>query len=134
MTDGVANVGLGALDELGDSEEAEAAASEFYERVGRFARQKGVTIDIIGVEGEGCFAIGNLAAMVKASKVEEHDGHATDKEMIAMMVTAQKTVSQTLAGAGELAASHGDTRTEDLCIARGQVHDKFAWLLAAHLR
>ena len=54
MTDGVANVGLGALDELGDSEEAEAAASEFYERVGRFARQKGVTIDIIGVEGEGC--------------------------------------------------------------------------------
>ena len=32
-----------------------------------------------------------------------------------------------------LAAEHGDTLTEDLCIARGQTHEKFAWFLRAHL-
>ena len=34
---------------------------------------------------------------------------------------------------GALAAEHGDTLTEDLCIARGQTHEKFAWFLRAHL-
>ncbi|MEO0761912.1 MAG: DNA starvation/stationary phase protection protein, partial [Pseudomonadota bacterium] len=33
-----------------------------------------------------------------------------------------------------VAASHGDMLTEDLCIARGQTHEKFAWMLRAHLK
>ena len=78
-------------------------------------------------------AEGMLAGMLKRSKVSEHDGHATDREMIAMMLEAQETLAQTLAGAGELAAKHGDTLTEDLCIARGTEHEKFAWFLRAHL-
>ncbi len=78
-------------------------------------------------------AEGMLSGMVKRSKVSEHDGHATDREMIAMMQEAQEILAQTLAGAGALAASHGDTLTEDLCIARGQEHEKFAWFLRAHL-
>ena len=28
----------------------------------------------------------------------------------------------------------GDTLTEDVCIARGQAHEKFAWMLRSHLR
>ncbi|MEM8753389.1 MAG: DNA starvation/stationary phase protection protein, partial [Pseudomonadota bacterium] len=68
------------------------------------------------------------------SKVEEHDGRADDKAMIAAMKTAQETLAATLAGAGALAAEHGDTLTEDLCIGRGQTHEKFAWMLRAHLR
>ncbi|MEO1240249.1 MAG: ferritin-like domain-containing protein, partial [Pseudomonadota bacterium] len=67
------------------------------------------------------------------SKVTEHDGHATDKEMIAALLAAEETVAETLAGAGALAADHGDTLTEDLCIARGQTHEKFAWFLRSHL-
>jgi starvation-inducible DNA-binding protein len=78
-------------------------------------------------------AEGTLAGMVARSKVAEHDGHATDKEMIKAMLEAQETLASTLAGAGALAAEHGDTLTEDLCIARGQVHEKFAWFLRAHL-
>ncbi len=78
-------------------------------------------------------AEGTLAGMIARSKVAEHDGHATDKEMIRLMQEAQETLAQTLAGCGELAASHGDTLTEDLCIARGQTHEKFAWFLRAHL-
>lgn len=78
-------------------------------------------------------AEGTLAGMLKRSKVKEHDGHATDVEMIKVLLEAQETVAATLAGAGELAADHGDTLTEDLCIARGQEHEKFAWFLRAHL-
>ncbi|WP_299410754.1 DNA starvation/stationary phase protection protein [uncultured Roseobacter sp.] len=78
-------------------------------------------------------AEGTLAGMLKRSKIKEQDGHASDQEMIRMMMDAQVTLASTLAGAGELAASHGDTLTEDLCIARGQEHEKFAWFLRAHL-
>ncbi|KUJ81419.1 Dps family protein [Ruegeria profundi] len=79
-------------------------------------------------------AEGTLAGMLKRSKVAEHDGSATDKDMVKMMLDAQETLAATLAGAGELAASHGDALTEDLCISRGQTHEKFAWFLRSHLR
>lgn len=78
-------------------------------------------------------AEGTLAGMLKRSKVSEHDGHASDQEMLKAMLAAQETLASTLAGCGELAAAHGDTLTEDLCIARGQTHEKFAWFLRAHL-
>ncbi|MEL6516111.1 MAG: DNA starvation/stationary phase protection protein [Pseudomonadota bacterium] len=79
-------------------------------------------------------AEGMLASMLKRSKVSEHDGHASDQEMVKALQVAQETLAATLAGAGELAANHGDTLTEDLCIARGQTHEKFAWMLRSHLR
>ncbi len=79
-------------------------------------------------------AEGTLSGMLKRSKVTEHEGAATDKEMLKMMVAAQETLAATLKGCGETAASHGDTLTEDLCIARGQEHEKFAWFLRSHLR
>ena len=78
-------------------------------------------------------AEGMLAGMLKRSKVFEHDGHADDKAMVAAMRDAQVTLAATVASAGELAAEHGDTLTEDLCIERGQIHEKFAWMLRAHL-
>ena len=78
-------------------------------------------------------AEGMLAGMLKRSKINEHDGHANDKEMIRVMMEAQETLASTIAGAGQLAADHGDTLTEDLCIARGTEHEKFAWFLRAHL-
>ncbi len=78
-------------------------------------------------------AEGTLAGMIERSKVSEHDGHATDKEMIKMMQEAQETLAATLAGAGQIASENGDTLTEDLCIARGQEHEKFAWFLRSHL-
>lgn len=78
-------------------------------------------------------AAGTLAGMLKRSKVAEVDGVPAAEEMIRIMKEAQETLAETLAGAGELAAEHGDTLTEDLCIARGQTHEKFAWMLRAHL-
>ena len=79
-------------------------------------------------------AEGVLAGMIKRSKVPEAEGTPAAEEMIRLMKEAQETLAETIAGAGELAAKHGDTLTEDLCIARGQAHEKFAWMLRAHLR
>jgi len=79
-------------------------------------------------------ADGTLAGMLKRSKINEHEGDASDKEMIKIMMEAQETLAATLAGCGELAAEHGDTLTEDLCISRGQTHEKFSWFLRSHLR
>ena len=78
-------------------------------------------------------ADGTLAGMIKRSKIDAHDGRATDKEMIKTMQDAQEPLAAPLAGCCALAAKHGDTLTEDLCIARGQTHEKFAWFLRSHL-
>ncbi|MCP1167388.1 MULTISPECIES: Dps family protein [Limimaricola] len=78
-------------------------------------------------------AEGKLAGMLERSKVEEHDGHQSDREMVEILMKAQETIAATLGGLGELAANHGDTLTEDLAIERGRTHEKFAWMLRAHI-
>lgn len=85
------------------------------------------------VKALGAHADGTLAGMLARSKVTEVEGVPQAEEMIKHLHDAQTTLAATLAGAGELAAGHGDTLTEDLCIARGQTHEKFAWMLRAHL-
>ena len=85
------------------------------------------------IKAIGGHAEGMLGRMVSRSKVTEHNGHASDREMILMIVQAQETLAETLAGASDIAAAHGDKLTEDLCVERGQVHEKFAWMLRSHL-
>jgi len=52
-TDGLANIGLGAFDEV-KSEQDMAKVDEFYERVGQLAQANGVTINIISIQGDEC--------------------------------------------------------------------------------
>jgi starvation-inducible DNA-binding protein len=85
------------------------------------------------VKALGGHAEGQLAGMLKRSKVGEHDGHAKAEAMIETLAKAQETLAATMAGAASVAEAHGDLLTQDLVIARGQVHEKFAWLLRAHL-
>ncbi|MEM8850395.1 MAG: DNA starvation/stationary phase protection protein [Pseudomonadota bacterium] len=85
------------------------------------------------IRAMGATAEGKLATHLDRSKVEEGDERASDKEMIRHLAEAQETIGATLAGLGEIAAGHGDVRTEDLAIERGQIHDKFAWMLRSHL-
>lgn len=85
------------------------------------------------VKALGGHAEGQLAGMLKRSKVAEHDGHATAEQMVETLAKAQSTIAATLAGTAAVAEEHGDLLTQDLAIARGQVHEKFAWLLRAHL-
>ena len=63
-TDGLANVGLGAFDEI-KSEEEMKIADEFYERIGEVAHSKGITVNIISIEGEEC----NIDSLSKVSEI-----------------------------------------------------------------
>ena len=79
---------------------------------------------------------GRLSAMVEISKViEDPEGSfKNDQEMIAALADAQKTLASTLSGAGDIAGANGDKLTEDLCVERGRIHEKFAWLLQSHIK
>lgn len=79
-------------------------------------------------------AVGNMAAWLAQSKVIEAEGTSTDREMIATLLSAQEQLTSTLAGLQQVSTEHGDTLTEDLAIERGRVHEKFAWMLRAHLK
>jgi starvation-inducible DNA-binding protein len=76
---------------------------------------------------------GSLAGMLKRSKVADHDGQADAATMIRVLLGAQETLAGTLSGLAAVAEAHGDLLTQDLAVERGQVHEKFAWMLRAHL-
>jgi starvation-inducible DNA-binding protein len=106
-----------------------ALFQEIYED--HFTAQDDLAERIKALDGH---AEGMLAGMLERSKVSEHDGHADAKTMIEALKNAQETLAATVGACGQLAAEHGDTLTEDLCIARGQTHEKYAWMLRVHLR
>ena len=54
--------------------------------------------------------------------------------MINLLAYAETTVASTLSGVAAIAEKNGDLLTQDLAITRGQVHEKFAWLLNSHIR
>jgi Mg-chelatase subunit ChlD len=70
-TDGLANVGLGAFDEV-KSEEQLKKVDEFYEILGEFAKNKGITVSIISIEGEEC----NIDTL---SRIAELTGGAVER-------------------------------------------------------
>jgi ribosomal protein S26 len=53
-TDGLANIGVGCLEEQKDDTNAEHDVEVFYEQLGDYANQKGVTVNIISIKGEEC--------------------------------------------------------------------------------
>ena len=81
----------------------------------------------------GSYVDGRLSNMLELSKVSECKEKISDVEMIKSMLNAQETLALTIAGAGDIAATNGDKLTEDLCVERGRIHEKFAWILRSHL-
>ena len=81
----------------------------------------------------GSFVDGNLSSMLKQSKINECESKLSAVDMLKNMIDAQETLSSTNAGAGDIAANYGDKPTEDLCIERGKIHEKFAWILRSHI-
>ncbi|MEL6504932.1 MAG: DNA starvation/stationary phase protection protein [Pseudomonadota bacterium] len=79
-------------------------------------------------------AEGRMAKWLERSSVEEHDGYATDEEMVQAMMKDQETLSSTMSALASISEEHGDWATNDMAVARVDVHDKFAWMLRVHLR
>lgn len=63
-TDGLANVGLGSFDEAKTDDDF-AAIEKFYTTLGEFAKDKGLTINIISIIGDDC----NLDALSKLAEM-----------------------------------------------------------------
>ncbi len=63
-TDGLANVGLGAFDEV-KSEEESKKLDAFYEGLGEFAKAAGVSVSIVSIEGEEC----NIDTLSRISEI-----------------------------------------------------------------
>ena len=85
------------------------------------------------IKAIGGHAEGSLAGMVKRSKVSEHNGIASDTDMIKILANAQEIIAQTLIGVSDIASKEADKLTEDLCVNRAREHQKFAWMLKSHL-
>jgi starvation-inducible DNA-binding protein len=85
------------------------------------------------VKALGGHADGRFAEFLKRSAISESDGKLNAKAMVEALKADQETASATLRAVAELADQHGDIVTNDLGIERANAHDKFAWMLRAHL-
>ncbi|MEM7496476.1 MAG: DNA starvation/stationary phase protection protein [Pseudomonadota bacterium] len=79
-------------------------------------------------------AEGRLAEHLRRSKVEECEGKLPAEQMVAKMAADQELLAGTMAALAEASEKNGDLLTQDMAIERGQVHEKFAWMLRSHLK
>lgn len=86
------------------------------------------------IKALGEHAEGKLETFLQRSAVVESDGKLAAEKMIDELAGDQETISATLRSLAMVADKHGDVVTNDLAIERANVHDKFAWLLRAHIK
>lgn len=94
-----------------------------------------VAIDEIAerIRALGALAPGGLGNLAKLSGMEEIAEDVPADEMVSHLTKANERVISSLKKAREAAADTGDDETEDLMIARTQVHEKAVWMLKAYL-
>ena len=85
------------------------------------------------IKALGAHAEGRYAEYLKLSAIDESDGRLSAEKMVEQLAADQATLSTTLRALAAVADKHEDVVTNDLAIERANVHDKFAWLLSAHL-
>ena len=79
-------------------------------------------------------AEGRFGVFLERSAVEEHDGRTDAKSMVEILMKDQETLSGTMSSLAQVAESHGDWATNDMATQRIETHDKYAWMLRAHLK
>ncbi|XP_063970885.1 circularly permutated Ras protein 1-like isoform X1 [Lytechinus pictus] len=103
-TDGMANVGLGALNDM-DNDAAYEEAAAFYDEVGNFARDSGVCVSVLTLEGEDCRAIelGSVAdktrgqvSIVKANDLNQQFADILADPVLATNVSARMVLHKGL--------------------------------------
>lgn len=96
-----------------------------------FEGQDDIAERIKALEGH---AEGRYSEYLKRTAITESDGKLSAAQMVEQLKSDQETLSATLRALAELADQHGDIVTNDLAIERAHDHDKFAWMLRAHLQ
>ena len=81
----------------------------------------------------GSLAPGGLANLAKMAGIKELKEDASSDEMVEHLSDAHKKLLTDLKTARDVAAEANDSETEDLMIARIQVHQKTLWMLTSFL-
>ena len=85
------------------------------------------------IRAKNALAPGGLANLAQMAGIEEISEDAKAEDMVKHLVTANKKLLSDLVIARDLASDTNDSETEDLMIARIQVHEKTVWMLTSFL-
>ena len=85
------------------------------------------------IRAKGALAPGGLSNLARMAGIEEISEEAGAAEMVKHLVTANEKLLADLRVARDSAAENGDSESEDLMIARIQVHEKTLWMLKSYL-
>ena len=81
----------------------------------------------------GALAPGGLANLAKMAGIEELEEDSSSDKMVEHLISAHEKLLTDLKTARDAAAKENDSETEDLMIARIQVHQKTLWMLRSFL-
>lgn len=81
----------------------------------------------------GSLAPGGLENLARMSGIGEIAENSSAEEMVGHLIVANQKLITDLRAARDLAAEGGDSESEDLMIARIQVHEKNKWMLTSFL-
>ena len=102
----------------------EAQYSELFVAVDEIAER---------IRAKGSLAPGGLSNLAAMAGIEELPEDSTAKEMVAHLVKSNEKLLSDLKAARDCAGEENDSETEDLMIARIQVHEKSVWMLKSFL-
>lgn len=81
----------------------------------------------------GHLAPGGLQNLAKMAGMPEIVEDAGAKDMVAHLIALNEHLVEDLAKARDISGKEGDDQTQDLMIARIQVHEKTIWMLRSYL-
>lgn len=92
-------------------------------------------VDVIAerIRAKGALAPGGLSNLAKMAGIKELPEDSSAEEMVNHLAKANLKLLTDLKAASNRAAEIGDSETEDLMIARIQVHEKTVWMLNSFL-
>lgn len=85
------------------------------------------------IRAKGALAPGGLSNLSKMAGIEEIAEDASASDMVKHLVAANEKLVGDLKKARDYASEDGDSESEDLMIARLQVHAKTVWMLKSFL-
>lgn len=85
------------------------------------------------IRAKGALAPGGLSNLAEMAGIPELAEDASAREMVSHLLEANEKLLKDLKAARDAAAEEGDSESEDLMIARNQVHEKTVWMLRSFL-
>jgi len=94
-----------------------------------------VAVDEIAerIRAKEALAPGGLSNLAKIAGIEELPEDSSAQEMVRHLIGANNKLLKDLKAARDCAGEENDSETEDLMIARIQVHEKTVWMLKSYL-